>query len=83
MKNQLSILNIEECENPDTFKLICLVDDERKEYQIKFERLGISIPGKLEDLITQRLKRSRRFIETVSAFYRGEDIVFPVDLNNF
>jgi len=82
MKNNLSIVNIEKIDESNIFKVTCLVDNEEREYQIKFEGIGASIPGELEDLTTQSLKRSWKFGEIIFAFYQGEHLVFPIDLNN-
>ena len=76
------ILNIENEPEHNLIQIECLIGDERRKYKLKFERLGVTIPGELENILTQKIKRNKQFMEIVFAFHEGKTIKFPIDLSN-
>lgn len=47
-------------------------------YKIQREKIGCSIPGKLQNLMMQRSERCRNFRELIHRVYEGNDVVFPL-----
>ena len=80
MSDCFIILNIKKDPEPNLIQIDCLIGKEQHKYKLKFEGLGVSIPGELENTITQSIKRSKQFIEIVFAFHEGEEIKFPIEL---
>lgn len=75
------ILNIER-KDPSTLQFYCSIDGQQREYELKFERIGVTVPGELQDVISESIKRSHNFIEIVFGFQESNQVDFPIDLSN-
>lgn len=82
MSTRFIILNIERGLEYNVIQIACVTDKGQGKYQLKFEKIGFSMPGELENVITHSLKRSKRFGEIVSDFYEGININYPIDLSD-
>lgn len=82
MSTRFIILNIERGLESNVSQIDCVTDKGQRQYQLKFENIGITMPGELQDVITHSLKRSKRFGQIISDFEDGININFPIDLSD-
>lgn len=76
------IIKIEKDKDPNTLQFYCSIDGQEREYELKFGKVGVHLPGELEDVITESIKRSHKFGEIVFGFHEGNKIDFPIDMSN-
>lgn len=74
------IVNKFSLEPDGTIKVWLKVDLEEITFLIKRELLGYTMPGALENLVTENLKRSRGFITLLDDWYNDLPVSLPMDL---
>jgi hypothetical protein len=75
------ILNNFSLESPLKMKVYLEVDNREIQFFIIKEGLGYKIPGELENILTEHVKRSQNFIRLLDNWYNNLPIVLPVDLS--
>ena len=80
MATRFIVLGMKRFKESNELEVTLMIGQERT-CRLKFEGIGATIPGELENLMTQRTERSQDFIELAFSFYEGNNVEFPIDLS--